>query len=75
MSYYYVPNEIKPICKYVVGAPFWIISSFTDEVLSSPEEAFFGKTIPLDVTQTGGTIPSDIGNFDRLREVINSMEE
>lgn len=72
MSYYYVPNEIKPICnvcKYVVGAPFWIISSFTDEVLSS------GKTIPLDVTQTGGTIPSDIGNFDRLREVINSMEE
>jgi hypothetical protein len=78
MSYYYVPNNIKPICsfcKYTIGAPFWIINSLTDEVLSYPEEAFFGEPIPIDVTQTGGSIPSDIGDIDKLREVLEDTKD
>lgn len=78
MSAYYVPDQIKPICtfcKLTVGAPFWIISALTDETLSSAEEAFFGESVALDVTQTGGTIPADIGDFDRLREVLNEMKK
>lgn len=78
MTYYYAPDKLKPICnfcKYTAGAPFWVASSFTDEILSSPEEAFFGETVPIDVTQTGGTIPANIGSFDKLRDVLKDMNQ
>ena len=55
-------------------APFWIISSLTDECLSFPEETFFGEEVPIDVIGTGGTIPADVGDFNRLKEVIDDMK-
>ena len=78
ISYFYAPDKLKPICtfcKYTVGAPFWVIHCMTDEVLSSPEEAFFGEPVPIDVTQTGGTIPADIGDWDKLRDVLHDMRK
>lgn len=45
MSYFYVPDKIKPIfqaCKYTLGAPVWIASSFVDKLSSDPEERYFG---------------------------------
>lgn len=76
MTSYYAPDKLKGICtvgKYTLGAPFWIINCVTDEILAGPEEQFLGEPVPLDVTQTGGTIPPDLGDIDKLREVINGM--
>lgn len=78
MTSYYAPDKIKPVCnlcKYTLGAPFWIVNSLTDEVLSYPEEAFFGESVPIDITGTGGTIPGEIGDFNKLREVLKDMNE
>jgi hypothetical protein len=77
MSYYYVPDKIKPICnllKFTAGAPFWIINCVTDEVSARFEEKIFNEPVPIDITQTGGTIPAEIGNFDQLREVLKLMK-
>jgi len=78
MSYYYVPDKVKPICnfcKYTLGAPFWIVNSVTDDILSFTGEKIFCEPVTIDVTQTGGTIPADIRDFEKLREVIRDMKE
>lgn len=77
MGYYYGPDKVKPICnlcKYTLGAPFWIVCAATDEILSAPEEAFYGEAVPLDVTNTGGTIPAELGNLDELRRVLEDVK-
>jgi hypothetical protein len=76
MSSYYVPDKIKPVCqmcKYTLGAPFWIVSSITDEVTSHTEEIYFGEEVPIDVVGTGGTIPGDLGDLNKLREILDDM--
>ena len=78
MSYFYVPDKIKPICtvcKYTIGAPFWIICVLVDEISSSSEEQLFGEAVPIDVTETGGTIPQEIGDFNKLRDVLEDMKK
>lgn len=78
MSSFYAPDKIKPVfqvCKYTLGAPFWIVGSLTDELMSTPEERFFGEEVPLDLTKTGGTIPGDIGDISKLREVLEDMKD
>ena len=78
MSYYYAPDKLKPICqvcKYTLGAPFWIVGSVTDEVMSTPEEKFLGEVVPINVSETGGTIPSDIGDINDLRELLNDLKD
>ena len=73
MSSYYVPDKLKAFCqvgKYTIGAPFWIMGHITDELMSAPEERFFGEEVPLDVATTGGTIPSDIGEVQNLRKLL-----
>ncbi len=78
MSSYYVVDKFKPmchICKYALGAPFWIVNSLTDELLSSPEEAFFGQQVPIDVTTTGGIIPADLGDLEQLKKNIKEMQD
>lgn len=78
MSSFYVPDKIKPVCqvcKYTLGAPFWIVGSLTDELMSNPEETFFGEEVPLDVVGTGGTIPGDLGDISKLRELLEDMRD
>ena len=78
MSSFYVPDKIKPvcqICKYTLGGPVWIVSYITDELLSSPEEKFFGDPVPIDITATGGTIPKDLGDISQLQEVLEDMRD
>lgn len=78
MSSFYVPDKIKPICqvcKYTLGAPFWVMGCITDEITSYPEELWFGEEVPIDVAGTGGTIPGDLGDLSHLREVLAEMEE
>lgn len=78
MGYYYVPDKVKPICnlcKYTIGAPFWIICSATDEILSIPEESVYGEAVPLDVTNTGGTIPAELGDLEELRRVLDDVKK
>ena len=77
MSYFYGPDRLKPfcqVCKYTLGAPFWIASSITDEIMSDPEEKFFGEVVPVDVTNTGGSIPGDIGDIKNLRKFLDDMK-
>jgi hypothetical protein len=77
MSSYYAPDSLKPICtfcKLVIGGPFWVIDSLTDEVLSSAEEAVFGEIVPIDITQTGVTIPGDIGDFEKLQDFFKDLK-
>lgn len=77
MTYYYVPDKLKPICsvgKYVLGAPIWVISALVDQCGIPFEEKFFGEPVAIDLTQTGGTIPSDLGNLDDLRAIIEETK-
>lgn len=77
MPSFYVYDFAKPVCnfcKYTIGAPFWVASALTDELLSSPEEGFFGKAVPTNVTGTGGTIPPEIGDFDNLKVILEQMK-
>lgn len=78
MSSFYAPDKLKPICeigKYTLGAPFWLVGTLTDEFMSSSEEALFGEEVPLDVTNTGGTIPGDLGSLEQLRQIIKDLPE
>lgn len=78
MSSFYVPDKIKPVCqlcKFTLGAPVWIASSITDELLTNPEENFFGEQVPIDLIETGGTIPADLGDINKLREVLDEMKD
>jgi hypothetical protein len=77
MSSFYVPDKVKPICefcKYTLGGPFWVVGCLTDEILSNPEEIHFGEEVPIDVAGTGGTIPGDLGDISKLREVLKDMK-
>lgn len=78
MSSFYAPDKLKPfcqVCKYTLGAPFWIVGSLTDGLLSGPEEMYFGEEVPIDVVGTGGTIPGDLGDLNKLREVLDDMRD
>jgi hypothetical protein len=78
MSAFYAPDKLKPICqvcKYTLGAPFWIVGSLTDGLLSAPEDMFFGEEVPIDVVGTGGTIPGDLGDLDKIREILDDMKD
>nr|YP_010472335.1 hypothetical protein N4L43_pgp009 [Pleurosigma intermedium]UVG41946.1 hypothetical protein [Pleurosigma intermedium] len=78
MSSFYVPDKIKPVCqlcKFTLGAPIWIASSITDELMGGTEERFFGEEVPIDLVGTGGTIPADIGDINKLRLVLDDMKD
>ena len=78
MSSFYVPDKLKPVCqvcKYTLGAPFWIAGSLTDGLMSTPEEMYFGDEVPIDVVGTGGTIPGDFGDITKLREILDDMTD
>lgn len=78
MSSFYVPDKIKPVCqfcKYTLGAPFWVVGSLTDELMSNPEEMYFGEEVPIDVVGTGGTIPGDLGDISKLRGILEDMKD
>lgn len=71
MSAFYLSDKFKPVCqvcKYTLGAPFWIAGAFTDAVTSAPEEMIFGEEVPLDVVVT---IPGDLGDLSQLRELLS----
>ncbi len=77
MSYYYAPKALKPafkLGKYLLGAPFVILCTSLDKCSEIAEEKFFHEIVPIDITSTGGTIPSDLGNIDNLKDVLKSME-
>lgn len=77
MSGFYVPDRLKPICqicKYTLGAPFWVVASLTDEAMSHPEEMYFGEQVPIDVVDTGGTIPADLGDISKLTQVLEMLD-
>lgn len=78
MTSFYVPDKIKPVCqfcKYTIGAPFWVVGYLTDELMSNPEEMCFGEEVPLDVVGTGGTIPGDLGDINKLREIFEDIKD
>ena len=76
MGYYYAPDKFKPLCqlgKYTSGAPVWIISTMADKLMGSVEETFFGEGVPIDVVNTGGTIPLDLGDYLKLGDVLEDI--
>ena len=36
------------VCKYILGAPFWVMGSITDGIMVNPEEIYFGEEVPID---------------------------
>ena len=78
MTSYYVPDKFKPICqacKYTLGGPLWITSYITDELMSSTEEKLFGEQISIDISNTGGTIPKELGDINQLRQTLEDMKD
>lgn len=50
MSYYYVPDKVKPLCqagKYTLSAGFMLVNYIVDELKQSVEEKFFGEAVPI----------------------------
>lgn len=69
---------MKPVCqvyKYTIGAPFWIVGSLIDELMSNSEEMSLGKAVSVDVVGTGGTIPGHLGDLNKLRELSADMKD
>jgi hypothetical protein len=78
MSSFYAPDKLKPfcqVCKYTLGAPFWIVGSLTDGLMSAPEDMFFGEEVPIDVVNTGGTIPGDLGDLNKIHKILDDMRD
>jgi len=78
MSYYYVPDKLKPLCqvgKYSLGASFMLISYLVDELTEGAERKFFGEKVPLDINKTGGTLPKDIGTPEDFRRLIKELKQ
>ena len=78
MSYYYAPDKFKPLCqlgKYTLGAPVWIISTIADKLMAPVEETFFGEEVPIDMVNTGGTIPPDVGDYQQLKDILEDVKK
>ncbi len=78
MGTYYAPHILKPTCtvyKYTFGTSFWIICTLTYSVLGGPEKQFFGEEVPIDTTNTGGTIPYELGDLPQLPELLEDMKQ
>lgn len=78
MSYYYVPDKLKPLCqagKYTLGASFMLISYLVDELAEGAERRYFGEKVPLDINKTGGTIPKDIGTPEEFRKLLLELKQ
>ena len=43
--------------------------------MSNPEEMYFGEEVPSDIVGTGVTIPGDLENISKLREILEDMKE
>ena len=43
--------------------------------MSSTEEKIFGDAIPIEICNTGGTIPKDVGDINQLRHVLEDMKD
>lgn len=54
------------------GLPFCLISEVTDQLTADIEESITGQEIPIDISNTGGTIPPKLGD---IREILDSMKE
>jgi len=75
MLSYYSPEPIKPICnfgKYALGGPFWVACAVVDQGLEKLETKIYGEPVPMDVPNTGGTIPPDIGKISDLEGLLKS---
>ena len=76
MAYYFAYDKFKPVClagKWTFGLPFILMSEATDKLLPGSEESVYGEDIPMDVTQTGGTIPFDIGDLNKVLEEMKDF--
>lgn len=77
MASFYAPDKIKPICnicKFSLAAPLWIVSSLTDELTSKMEEKFFGEEVPIDLTETAGTIPASLGDLEKVLSTVQDIK-
>ena len=78
MSQYYAPDKFKSFCqigKYVAGGPFWVASYIIDGLGSNLEEPLFGEEVPIDLMNTAGTIPNNLGDIEDLRSLLKEMTE
>ena len=62
------------MCTYTLAAPFWVAICLTDELLSTPEDKFFGEERPVDIDNTDGTIPTNIGDINYLHELLEELK-
>lgn len=77
MSGFYAPDKLKPmcqVCKYTLGAPVWIAGFLADELMSNVEEKIFGEEVPIDLVGTGGTIPGELSDINKLRETFEETQ-
>ena len=78
MGYYYAPDKFKPLCqigKYTLGAPVWIMSAVTDKLMAPIEQAVFDEEVPIDITETAGTIPSNVGDLQQLQDILEDVKK
>ena len=73
MLSYYVPSPAKPICtvgKVTLGGAYLLLCTCTDEFSESFEEGKYGHSIPLDVMNTGGSLPTNLGDTQALSNYL-----
>lgn len=78
MISYYVPTKSKlvcQVCKYVAGAPFWILCKITNKLTKGIEEDFLGQLGSMDVTNNGGIIPAEVDNLQSLRIILEEAKQ
>lgn len=68
-----VPDSVKkPVtfAKVAVGAPYFLVAKGLDTIFEHAEIKKYGFPVPLDVLNTGGTIPEEIADFEYLKEFL-----
>ena len=73
MMQYYAPDKFKFPCKvgkYTFGLAYQLVAYTVDHISAPLEDHYFGEELPLDVGQTGGTIPFDFSDANELKDLL-----
>nr|YP_010472487.1 hypothetical protein N4L43_pgp022 [Pleurosigma intermedium]UVG42098.1 hypothetical protein [Pleurosigma intermedium] len=78
MLSFYALDKLKPVCqiyRYTLGTPFKIVGSLIDGITSTSEEMYFEEEVLVNISGIGETIPGDIEDINKLREVFKDMKD
>lgn len=78
MLQYYVPNNCKAPCelgKYTAGLAYMAITTAIDKISAPLEKKTTGFELPLDIPNTGGTIPKEVFSKEEISQILKRLKE